>query len=166
MLFCLQVKWSGVRTQHSTTPFIDEVYDRLRETLNDYEVIICRWPEYVFVLEEVCFNSVLILSFSSSYRGLIIFKREREYKTLLILWVLRFYKQAIADVEKAIVEALDKQYADVLSPLKENLAPKKFGLKYVQKLAKRSVCAYTVPDEVCHNFTNFLGSFRWAYFLF
>ncbi|KDO81125.1 hypothetical protein CISIN_1g021736mg [Citrus sinensis] len=91
-----KVKWSGVRTQHSTTPFIDEVYDRLRETLNDYEVIICRWPEYVFVLEE-----------------------------------------AIADVEKAIVEALDKQYADVLSPLKENLAPKKFGLKYVQKLAKR-----------------------------
>lgn len=102
-----KVKWSGVRTQHSTTPFIDEVYDRLRETLNDYEVIICRWPEYVFVLEE-----------------------------------------AIADVEKAIVEALDKQYADVLSPLKENLAPKKFGLKYVQKLAKRSVCAYTVPDEL------------------
>ncbi|KAH9690466.1 Pesticidal crystal cry8Ba protein [Citrus sinensis] len=93
-----KVKWSGVRTQHSTTPFIDEVYDRLRETLNDYEVIICRWPEYVFVLEE-----------------------------------------AIADVEKAIVEALDKQYADVLSPLKENLAPKKFGLKYVQKLAKRSL---------------------------
>lgn len=102
-----KVKWSGVRTQHSTTPFIDEVYDRLRETLNDYEVIICRWPEYVFVLEE-----------------------------------------AIADVEKAIVEALDKQYADVLSPLKENLAPKKFGLKYVQKLAKRSVCAYSVPDEL------------------
>lgn len=93
MLFCLQVKWSGVRTQHSTTPFIDEVYDRLRETLNDYEVIICRWPEYVFVLEEVCFNSVLILSFSSSYRGLIILKRERErVQNLIDLWVLRFYK--------------------------------------------------------------------------
>lgn len=55
-IFCLQVKWSGVRTQHSTTPFIDDMYDRLRETLNDYEVIICRWPEYVFVLEEVCFK--------------------------------------------------------------------------------------------------------------
>ncbi|XP_044510377.1 uncharacterized protein LOC123228931 isoform X2 [Mangifera indica] len=102
-----KVKWSGVRTQHSTTPFVDDVYDRLRETLNDYEVIISRWPEYVFVLEN-----------------------------------------AIADVERAIVEALDKQYADVLAPLKENLAPKKFGLKYVQKLAKRTVCAYTVPDEL------------------
>lgn len=50
----LQVKWSGVRTQHSTTPFIDEMYERLKETLNDYEVIICRWPEYTFVLENVC----------------------------------------------------------------------------------------------------------------
>ncbi|KAG8499306.1 hypothetical protein CXB51_005812 [Gossypium anomalum] len=101
------VKWSGVRTQHSTTPFIDEMYERLKETLSDYEVIICRWPEYIFVLEN-----------------------------------------AISDVEKAIVEALDKQYVDVVSPLKENLTPKKFGLKYMQKLTKRSVCSYTVPDEL------------------
>lgn len=50
------------------------------------------------------------------------------------------------------MEALDKQYADVVTPLKENMAPKKFGLKYVQKLAKRSVCAYTVPDEVSRRF--------------
>ncbi|CAL5348876.1 hypothetical protein CsSME_00035553 [Camellia sinensis var. sinensis] len=102
-----KVKWSGIRTQHSTTPFVDEMYERLKETLNDYEVIICRWPEYTFVLEN-----------------------------------------AIADIEKAVVEAMDKQYADVLSPLKENLTPKKFGLKYVQKLTKRSVCPYVVPDEL------------------
>lgn len=102
-----KVKWSGVRTQHSTTPFIDEMYDRLKETLNDYEVIIRRWPEYTFVLEN-----------------------------------------AVADIEKATVDALEKQYADVLSPLKENLAPKKFGLKYMQKLTKRSVCPYVVPDEL------------------
>ncbi|KAI4389465.1 hypothetical protein MLD38_001690 [Melastoma candidum] len=102
-----KVKWSGIRTQHSTTPFVDEMYDRLKETLKNYEIIICRWPEYCFVLEN-----------------------------------------AVADIEKAVVEALDKQYADVLAPLKENLAPKKFGLKYVQKLAKRSVCSYVVPDEL------------------
>ncbi|KAM1014194.1 hypothetical protein EV1_043720 [Malus domestica] len=102
-----KVKWSGVRTQHSTTPFVDEMYDRLRGTLSDYEIIISRWPEYACVLEN-----------------------------------------AIADIEKVIIESLDKQYADVLSPLKENLAPKKFGLKYVQKLAKRSVSAYTVPEEL------------------
>lgn len=58
------------------------------------------------------------------------------------------HKKAIADVEKSIVDALDKQYADVILPLKENLTPKKFGLKYVQKLAKRSVSQYIVPDEV------------------
>ncbi|KAA8528345.1 hypothetical protein F0562_035700 [Nyssa sinensis] len=102
-----KVKWSGVRTQHSTTPFVDDMYDRLKETLNDYEVIIFRWPEYTLVLEN-----------------------------------------AIADIEKAIVEAMDKQYADVLLPLKENMTPKKFGLKYVQKLAKRSICPYVVPDEL------------------
>ncbi|XP_057725923.1 uncharacterized protein LOC130941436 [Arachis stenosperma] len=102
-----KVKWSGVRTQHSTTPFVDDMYERLKETLTDYEVIICRWPEYTLVLEN-----------------------------------------AIADIEKAIVEALDKQYADVLSPLKDSIAPKKFGLKYVQKLAKRNTCAYVVPDEL------------------
>lgn len=102
-----KVKWSGVRTQHSTTPFVDEMYDRLKETSNDYEVIISRWPEYSFALEN-----------------------------------------AFADVEKAIVETLDRQYSDVLAPLKENLAPKKFGFKYVQKLTKRNVCPYVVPDEV------------------
>lgn len=102
-----KVKWSGVRTQHSTTPFVDDMYERLKETLTDYEVIICRWPEYTLVLEN-----------------------------------------AIADIEKAIVEALDKQYADVLAPLKDSMAPKKFGLKYVQKLAKRSTCVYVVPEEV------------------
>lgn len=102
-----KVKWSGVKTRHCTTPFVDDMYDRLKDTLNDYEVIICRWPEYIFGLEN-----------------------------------------AVADIEKAIVEALDKQYADVLAPVKENMAPKKFGLKYVQKLAKRSVCPYVVPEEL------------------
>ncbi|KAK9109094.1 hypothetical protein Sjap_017154 [Stephania japonica] len=102
-----KVKWSGVRTQHSTTPFADEIYDRLKETLNEYEAIIHRWPEYTLVLEK-----------------------------------------AIADVEKAIMEALEKQYADVLSPLKDSLAPKKFGLKYIQKLAKNNTTAYIVPEEL------------------
>ncbi|GKA00362.1 hypothetical protein Tco_0672912, partial [Tanacetum coccineum] len=102
-----KVKWSGARTQHSTTPFVDEMYERLKETLNDYEVIICRWPEYTFTLEN-----------------------------------------AVADIEKAVIEALDKQYADVVAPLKENMTPKKFGLKYVQKLTKRTTTPYIAPPEL------------------
>ncbi|KAL5714311.1 hypothetical protein ACHQM5_016292 [Ranunculus cassubicifolius] len=102
-----KVKWSGARTQHFTTPFVDDMYDRLKATLNEYENVVCRWPEYTFALEN-----------------------------------------AIADVEKAIVEALEKQYADVISPLKDNLAPKKFGFKYIQKLTKRSDGLYTVPEEL------------------
>jgi hypothetical protein len=61
------VKWSGVRTQHSTTPFVDDMYERLKETLTDYEVIICRWPEYTLVLENVCIMTFLILHFSFSH---------------------------------------------------------------------------------------------------
>ncbi|XP_060675201.1 uncharacterized protein LOC107425129 isoform X3 [Ziziphus jujuba] len=102
-----KVKWSGVRPQRSTTPFVDDMYDHLKETLNEYEVIMCRWPGYVSVLEN-----------------------------------------AIADVEKAAVEALDKQYADVLLPLKDNLTNKLFGHKYIQKLSNGTVNAYFVPDEL------------------
>ncbi|XP_057997660.1 uncharacterized protein LOC131176612 [Hevea brasiliensis] len=46
-----KVKWSGVKTQHSTTPFVDEMYAQLKDTLNEYEVIISRWPEYIVILE-------------------------------------------------------------------------------------------------------------------
>ncbi|KAM0873373.1 hypothetical protein ACQ4PT_038102 [Festuca glaucescens] len=103
-----KVKWSGVRTQHMTTPFVEEMYDLLKNTLTEYEVIICRWPEYIFVLEN-----------------------------------------AIADVEKAVIDSLDRQYAEILAPLKDCIAPKKFGLKYVQKLTKRnSTCPYIVPEDL------------------
>lgn len=54
-----QVKWSNNQTQHSTTPFVDDMYDQLKETLSEYEVITCRWPEYTFVLEKVCHKCAL-----------------------------------------------------------------------------------------------------------
>lgn len=46
------------------------------------------------------------------------------------------------------MESLEKQYADVLSPLKENTMPMKFGLKYVQKFAKGNPSLYHVSTEV------------------
>ncbi len=58
-MIIFKVKWSGVRTQHSTTPFVEDMYDRLKETLDEYEVIIRRWPEYICHLEKVCPNMVL-----------------------------------------------------------------------------------------------------------
>lgn len=36
-----------------TTPFIDDIYGRIKETLTEYDVIISRWPEYTFALETV-----------------------------------------------------------------------------------------------------------------
>lgn len=53
--------------------------------------------------------------------------------------------KCVADVEKAVLESLEKQYTDVLSPLKEYSAFR----KYVKKIAKGSVCPYVVSTEVC-----------------
>ncbi|KNA08755.1 hypothetical protein SOVF_159690 [Spinacia oleracea] len=99
------MKCSDHKAQQLTCPSIDEIYDQLRQTLNEYEIIVHRWPEYAAVLESV-----------------------------------------MADVQNAVVEALEKQYADVLSPLKDNLT--NLGLKYVQKFAKRSDSFYTAPAEL------------------
>ncbi|TYI56811.1 hypothetical protein E1A91_D11G237900v1 [Gossypium mustelinum] len=101
-----KVKCSDIKTSQSTTPFIDDMYDRLTETLNEYEIIISRWPEFTIILEN-----------------------------------------AVADVEKAIIKALERQYADVLGPLKDGLAPKIIG-KYVQKFTKGTAVIYVVPDEL------------------
>ncbi|KAL9686701.1 hypothetical protein QQ045_031094 [Rhodiola kirilowii] len=103
-----QVKWAGVKTQHATTPFLDKMYNHLTKTLMEFEVIICRWPEYIFPLEN-----------------------------------------AIADIEKEIVASLEIQYADNIAPLTEIISPRRrISLKYIQKLSQRSVCCFTVSDDL------------------
>ncbi|KAL2907285.1 Ankyrin repeat domain-containing protein 50 [Bienertia sinuspersici] len=99
------VKSSDVKGQQLTCPSIDEINDQLMQTLNEYEIIVRRWPEYAVVLESV-----------------------------------------MADVQNAVIETLEKQHTDVLSPLKDNLT--NLGLKYVQKFAKRTDGFYTAPAEL------------------
>ncbi|KAK1369071.1 hypothetical protein POM88_035163 [Heracleum sosnowskyi] len=107
-----KVKWSGVGTRYSTTPFADKMYGHLQEMLNDFSIIISRWPEYTFTLEKAS-------------------------------------QEAIVDIKKAVAETMDKQYADVVSPLKENMSGKNFCSRFVQKLIKGSASPYVVPDELC-----------------
>ncbi|KAM1181934.1 hypothetical protein ACFX19_000492 [Malus domestica] len=102
-----KAKWSGVRTEYGTTHFVDYMHTELKGMLDEFEVIISRWPIYSSPLENV-----------------------------------------IADVEKAIIEALDRHYDDVLSPLKDNLTNKTLGFKYVQKLSRQSISTYSVPNEL------------------
>ncbi|KAF4350413.1 hypothetical protein F8388_004661 [Cannabis sativa] len=102
-----KVKSCSVGSQLSTSPFIDEMFNRLEGTINEYQIILCRWPEYISLLEK-----------------------------------------AIADVEKATFEAVEKQFNDVLAPLKDNLTNKILGHKYVQKLSKGTINIYLVPDEL------------------
>lgn len=54
----MQVPWTGVSTNHSTSPFAEEMYEKMRDILIQYEVVINRWPQYSLVLENVSFNFI------------------------------------------------------------------------------------------------------------
>ncbi|XP_009122050.1 uncharacterized protein LOC103846803 isoform X1 [Brassica rapa] len=88
--------------QGLTSPFVDDMYELLNVTLDEYNIIIRRWPEYGVFLEEV-----------------------------------------VVDTERAMVEALEKQFYEILNPLKDS---KISALKYVQRLTKRGT--YSVPKEL------------------
>ncbi|XWS47271.1 hypothetical protein CRYUN_Cryun14cG0138100 [Craigia yunnanensis] len=101
-----KVPWSGVTTNHSTSPFAEEMYEKIKDSLIGYEVVIKRWPQYSLVLEN-----------------------------------------AVGNVERAIVKALEKQYNDILTPLKDSI-PKRLNM-HVQKLTRRqSTALYSVPSQL------------------
>lgn len=55
--------------------------------------------------------------------------------------------KAVANVERAIIKALEKQYNDILTPLKDTIQ-KRLNIQ-VQKLTRRqSVTIYSVPNQV------------------
>ncbi|WZZ22695.1 hypothetical protein YC2023_124082 [Brassica napus] len=88
--------------QGLTSPFVDDMYELLNVTLDEYNIIIRRWPEYGVSLEEV-----------------------------------------VVDTERAMVEALERQFYEILNPLKDS---KISALKYVQRLTKKGT--YSVPKEL------------------
>ncbi|KAK9078138.1 hypothetical protein SSX86_002195 [Deinandra increscens subsp. villosa] len=101
-----KLPWAGVITNYSTSPFAEELYDKIKEMLSEYEVVINRWPQYTLILEN-----------------------------------------AVANVERAILKALERQYADILTPLKDSI-PKRLGMQ-VQKLTRRqSNALYTIPNQL------------------
>lgn len=101
-----KVPWSGVITNHSTSPFAEDMYERIKDSLMEYEVVISRWPQYTLILE----NTASI-------------------------------------VERAIVKSLEKQYSDILTPLKDSI-PKRLNM-HVQKLTRRqSTALYSVPTQM------------------
>ncbi|XP_010036107.1 uncharacterized protein LOC104425188 isoform X1 [Eucalyptus grandis] len=100
------VPWSGVITNHFTSPFPEEMYEKMKNALTEYEVVINHWPQYSLILEN-----------------------------------------AVADVERAIIKALEKQYNDILTLLKDSI-PKRLNMQ-VQKLTRRqSTAVYSVPSQL------------------
>ncbi|CAN4104391.1 unnamed protein product [Withania somnifera] len=101
-----KVLWSGVVTNYSTSPFAEEMFEKTKQMLTEYEVVINRWPQYTVILEN-----------------------------------------AVANVERAIIKAMEKQYNEILTPLKDSI-PKKLGMQ-VQKLARRqSTTLYSIPNQL------------------
>ncbi|XP_057812221.1 uncharacterized protein LOC131026371 [Salvia miltiorrhiza] len=101
-----KVPWSGVFTKYSTSPFAEEMFEKLARMLSEYEVVINRWPQYTLILEN-----------------------------------------AAANVERAIIKAMERQYHDILTPLRDSI-PKRLGMQ-VQKLARRqSTAHYTIPSQL------------------
>ncbi|MED6106296.1 hypothetical protein PIB30_003706 [Stylosanthes scabra] len=101
-----KVPWSGVITNHSTSPFAEQMYEKIKDNLILYEVVISRWPQYSLYLEN-----------------------------------------AVANIERAIMKSLEKQYSDILTPLKDSI-PKRLHLQ-VQKLARRqSATVNLLPNQL------------------
>ncbi|XP_039124008.1 uncharacterized protein LOC120260571 isoform X2 [Dioscorea cayenensis subsp. rotundata] len=101
-----KVPCCGILTNYSTSPFVETMYDHIRDDLNEYEVVINRWPQYLLSLENV-----------------------------------------VADVERAIMKAIEKQYNDILIPLRDGI-PKMLE-KQVQKFTRRqSTQVYAVPNQL------------------
>ncbi|KAK9152277.1 hypothetical protein Syun_010586 [Stephania yunnanensis] len=114
-----KVPWNGATTNHSTSPFADDMYEKIKDTLSEYEVVINRWPQYSLVLENVSVSAI------------------RNYADL----------KAVSNIERAILKALERQYNDILTPLKDSI-PKKLGM-HVQKFTRRqSVALYSAPNEL------------------
>ncbi|XP_031492655.1 uncharacterized protein LOC116259141 [Nymphaea colorata] len=96
----------GITTQNSTSPFVEDMYEHIKAMLDEYKVVINRWPQYSLLLES-----------------------------------------AIADVERATMKALEKQFNEILMPLKDSIQ-KKLGMQ-VQKFTRRqSVSHYIVPNQL------------------
>lgn len=144
----MQVPWSGVSTNHSTSPFAEEMYEKIRENLIQYEVVINRWPQYSLILEHV--SSHLIPSVLCQRVILLDFGMHSSMVCVNLISVHIGFFKAAANVERAIIKALEKQYGDILTPLKDTIQ-KRLNIQ-VQKLTRRqSVTIYSVPNQVSEN---------------
>uniref|UniRef100_A0ACD5YPI2 Uncharacterized protein n=1 Tax=Avena sativa TaxID=4498 RepID=A0ACD5YPI2_AVESA len=89
-----------------TSPFVEQIYEQIKESINEYGVVINRWPQYLMSLES-----------------------------------------AIADVEREVMKALEKQYMEALMPLRDGIP--KILEKHVQRLTRRqSIAPYAVPNQL------------------
>ncbi|XP_028075204.1 uncharacterized protein LOC114277513 isoform X1 [Camellia sinensis] len=56
-------------------------------------------------------------------------------------------QQAVANVERAIIKAMKKQYSDILTPLKGSI-PKRLGMQVHKLTGRQSTALYSVPSQL------------------
>ncbi|CAL9112687.1 unnamed protein product [Musa textilis] len=101
-----KVPWLDICTNCATSPFVENIYEQIRKGINEYEVVISRWPQYLLALEN-----------------------------------------ALADIEQAVFKTLEKQYNEILVPLRDGIP--KILEKQVQKLTRRQPTSpYVVPSQL------------------
>ncbi|XP_041994463.1 uncharacterized protein LOC121744855 isoform X2 [Salvia splendens] len=72
-----------------------------------------------------------------------------EYEVVINRWpqYTLILENAAANVERAIIKAMERQYHDILTPLRDSI-PKRLGMQ-VQKLARRqSTAHYAIPSQL------------------
>ncbi|XP_024318268.1 uncharacterized protein LOC100844890 isoform X2 [Brachypodium distachyon] len=104
--YCKAEKLSCPAATSTTSPFVEQIYEQIKESISEYGVVINRWPQYLMSLEN-----------------------------------------AIADVERETMKALEKQYMETLMPLRDGIP--KILEKQVQRLTRRqSIAPYIVPNQL------------------
>lgn len=58
---------SDVSPSFSTSTFVEHMYEQIAQSINEYEVVISRWPQYLLALENVSHNLLECLSVAVSF---------------------------------------------------------------------------------------------------
>jgi len=139
-------------------PFAEEVYRELAVLLAELDSVVGRWPEFTAPLETVS-GPTSHKSQVTSYCGL---RRAgpgvpaplKEMPLTLPLTLCPCLSasvplcpcQAVCEVERGVIAALDAQYQEYLAPLKEMPAHKKFALSLFNP--RKHAQLYQIPMQV------------------
>ncbi|KAL7608515.1 hypothetical protein Lser_V15G11939 [Lactuca serriola] len=84
----------GVVAQNSTSVFVDDMYEKLKETLAEFQVIVSRWPQYTLLLEKVIADAerVIMETLEKQYSEILSALKENTIPVKAVQYVQRIAK--------------------------------------------------------------------------